>query len=68
MPDENTKAIEQQIRINTRRIGPVATGVYAVAGEVVRIKLSDETMRYLRQHYTDPTKNLPFSVEINFNY
>ncbi|MGV2393563.1 UNVERIFIED_CONTAM: hypothetical protein O8I53_11745 [Campylobacter lari] len=68
MPDENTKAIEQELKINTRRTGPVATGVYAVAGEVVKIKLSENSMSYLREKYKDNNEPLPFSVEINFNY
>ncbi|WP_036459481.1 hypothetical protein [[Mycoplasma] imitans] len=53
MPTADTLAVEQEIKINTRRVGSVMTGVYVVPGEVAKIKLGEKTFNFLRENYTD---------------
>ncbi|MDC4182602.1 hypothetical protein, partial [Mycoplasma bradburyae] len=68
MPTPDTLAVEQDVKISTRRIGSVITGVYAVPGEVVKIKLSPNTLRYLKAKYPQPNQKLPFEAILNINY
>ncbi|UTS71052.1 M60 family metallopeptidase [Mycoplasma bradburyae] len=68
MPTADTQAIEQDLKISTRRTGSVNTGVYAVPGEVVKIKLSPNTFNLLKQMYPNTDKALPFQAVLNINY